>query len=191
MTAAGMTAGGPFDTVFGDTLACDELRPAAFLPGALDQAQIQALWTRGEMLLRALAVVEDSASSEEGEPPADHAVLRIEAKLDLLTALVATLAGNHGADPLRALRWSSQGACLGVDASIPVGTVGRLRIQPADWLPSPLELTATVHGCDIGSDGKPRVWLRFGPLSAALGAALERHLFRVHRRAVAESRRAR
>ncbi len=182
---------GPLHLVFGDTLACDEVRPAAFLPGALDQAQIQSLWTRGEMLLRALAVVEDSAGSEEGEPPSDHALLRVEAKLDLLTALVAALAGNHGANPLRALRWSSQGACLEVDATIPVGTVGRLRIQPADWLPSPLELTATAHGCDVGGDGKPRLWLRFGPLSAALAAALERHLFRVHRRAVAESRRAR
>lgn len=179
------------DPVFGDTLACDELRPAAFLPGALDQAQLQSTWTRGEMLLRALAVVEDGAGSEEPEHPADHAVFRIEAKLDLLTALVASLATGPDADRLRELRWSSQGACLAVESSMPVGMVGRLRVQPADWLPSPLLLPAVVHASDIDASGRPRVWLRFGPLSPALETALERHLFRVHRRAVAESRRAR
>jgi hypothetical protein len=36
-----------------------------------------------------------------------------------------------------------------------------------------------------------RVWLRFDALPAAFEAALERHLFRIHRRAVAESRRPR
>jgi hypothetical protein len=182
---------GALESIFGETLACDEHRPAAFLPGVLDQAQLQSLWTRGEMLLRALSVVEDGTGNDEPEQPADHAVLRIEAKLDLLTALVASLATSQQADPLRELRWSSQGACLIVDATIPVGTVGRLRIQPADWLPSPLVLAATVAACDLDPTGRTRLWLRFGPLSPALDAALERHLFRVHRRAVAESRRAR
>ncbi|HEY5804898.1 MAG TPA: PilZ domain-containing protein [Lysobacter sp.] len=187
------TQGSALEAVFGETLVCDELRPAAFLPGVLDHAQLQSLWTRGEMLLRALSVVEDGAGAGNDEPeqPADHAVLRIEAKLDLLTALVASLATSQQADPLRELRWSSQGACLTSDAPIPVGTVGRLRIQPADWLPSPLVLPATVSACDLDSTGRTRLWLRFGPLSPALAAALERHLFRVHRRAVAESRRAR
>ncbi|MGO4220273.1 PilZ domain-containing protein [Lysobacter sp. TAF61] len=179
------------DPVFGETLVCDEIRPAAFLPGGFDQAQLQAMWARGEMLLRALAVVEDGSGGEEPEQPSDHAVLRIEAKLDLLTALVASLATAHDADPLRPLRWSSQGACLTADANIPTGTVGRFRVQPADWLPSPLVLPATLHARDIDQAGRPRLWLRFGPLSPVLAAALERHLFRVHRRAVAESRRGR
>ncbi|MFD0738997.1 PilZ domain-containing protein [Lysobacter koreensis] len=179
------------EALFGDALSCHELRPAAFLPGALDAAAVQSLGARGEALLRALAVVEDGARNEEPEQPADHAVHRIEAKLDLLTALVASLATSHDADPSRELQWSSHGACLAVDEPLAIGATGRFRVQPADWLPSPLLLPATVLACDAGLDGQPRAWLRFGPLSPPLEAALERHLFRVHRRAVAESRRPR
>lgn len=186
-----MNAAAAREALFGDVLACDEVRPAMFLPGALDQAAVQSLGARGEALLRALAVVEDGARNEEPEQPADHAAHRIEAKLDLLTALVAGLATSHDSDPLQALQWSAHGACLAIDGPVPAGTGGRFRLQPADWLPSPLILPATVLTCDTDAEGKPRVWLRFGPLSPALEAALERHLFRIHRRAVAESRRPR
>jgi hypothetical protein len=41
------------------------------------------------------------------------------------------------------------------------------------------------------TDGHARAWLRFDPLPPALEALLERHLFRLHRRAVAERRRQR
>jgi hypothetical protein len=63
-------------------------------------------------------------------------------------------------------------------------------VQAAEWLPSPLILPATVIALEPeGSSGLHALWLRFESLTPALEAALERHLFRVHRRAVAESRR--
>jgi len=74
---------------------------------------------------------------------------------------------------------------------LPVGSGGRFRVRPTDWLPSSLILPATVLACGPEAGGVTRAWLRFGPLTPALEAALERHLFRVHRRAVAESRRPR
>lgn len=186
-----MNAATAREALFGEALACGEARPAAFLPGVVDGVAMQSLGARGEALLRALAVVEDGMRNEEPEQPGDHAMHRIEAKLDLLTAIVASLATSDDADPVQLLQWSARGACLAIDAPLPAGTQGRFRVQPADWLPSPLILPATVVACDIDADGTPRAWLRFGALSPALLAALERHLFRVHRRAVAESRRPR
>lgn len=176
--------------VFGDTLACEELRPAAFVPGALEPIAARQACLRAESLLRALAVVEDS----RGEDPEEHgaqelALGRIEAKLDLLTALVASRFGEHR-DPPRPLHWSALGASLDVDQTVAPGTAGMLRVQPSDWLPESLLLPATVLA-SVSHGGGQQLWLRFDPLPPALASALERHLFRVHRRAIAESRRPR
>ncbi|MDV3255649.1 MAG: PilZ domain-containing protein [Lysobacter sp.] len=176
--------------VFGDSLACEEVRPAAFIPGALSPAAARTACLRGESLLRSLAVVEDSRGDETDEHSASDVVLhRIEAKLDLLTALVASRFAEHF-DPRRPLRWSSLGACLEVDDAVAPGTGGALRVQPSDWLPETLLLPATVVASVAHGRGQ-QLWLRFGPLTPALESALARHLFRVHRRAIAESRRVR
>lgn len=172
--------------LFGEMLACEELRPAAFVPSASRPDAVLA--ASGEALLRALAVVEDGPRPEEPEA-GDHALPRIEAKLDLLTTLVAGLCRSDE-DPVRALRWSAKGASMVLDASSAAGGSGLFRVRPADWLPSTLLLPATAIAHAPGPDGI-RVWLRFDALPAALEAALERHLFRIHRRAVAESRRPR
>ena len=185
-----MNADNARDEVFGDSLACEEVRPAAFVAGALSPAAARSACLRGESLLRSLAVVEDSRSDDTDEHSAADVVLhRIEAKLDLLTALVASRFGEHF-DPRRPLRWSSLGACLEVDDVVAPGTAGALRVQPSDWLPEALLLPATVLAGVEHGQGR-QLWLRFGPLTPALESALERHLFRVHRRAIAESRRIR
>lgn len=177
------------DALFADVLACDEVRPLAFLPGR--EADPSGVAASAEALLRALAVVEDGPRGDEPDAGGDHALPRIEAKIDLLTALVASLCAQAGGDPPRRLRWSARGACIEVpDAPVP-GTCGHLRVRPADWLPSPLQLPATVLATGPGGEGAHRAWLRFDDLPAPLQAALERHLFRQHRRAVAESRRPR
>lgn len=179
------------DLLFGELLACDEVRVAAFVPGLPGESALHALATRGEALLRALAVIEDGARIEEGEQPADHGLHRLEAKLDLLTLLVADATATAKDDPPRPLRWSARGACLEVDAPLQTGSRGLFQVRPADWLPTPLLLPAAVIACDAGDDGRPRAWLGFEALSPSLEAALERHLFRIHRRAIAESRRPR
>lgn len=180
------------DLLFGDVLACEEVRMAAFVPGLPGEPAQRAFATRGEALLRALAVIEDGARIDEGEQSADHSGLhRLEAKLDLLTLLVAEAVAAAGDDRPRVLRWSARGACLGVDAAPEPGSRGLFRVRPADWLPTPLLLPAAVLACDHDEHGQPRAWLGFEALPPALEAALERHLFRIHRRAIAESRRPR
>lgn len=176
--------------VFGESLSCEEVRPAAFLPGALAPAAARQACLRAESLLRALAVVEDSRGDDGEEHSGNDIVLnRIEAKLDLLTALVASRVADHF-DPLRLLRWSALGVCLDVDDAVAPDTAGAFRVQPSDWLPESLLLPARVLA-SVSHGGGQQLWVRFGPLSPTLESALERHLFRVHRRAIAESRRPR
>src|SRR5690606_21425841 len=120
----------------------------------------------------------------------DHALPRIEAKLDLLTTLVAGMCRREDVDPPAALQWSARGARLVLAEPPAPGSSGLFRVRPADWLPSALLLPATEIAREAGADGV-RCWLRFDALPVTLEAALERHLFRIHRRAVAESRRPR
>ncbi len=177
------------EQLFGDVLACGEILPAAFLPGPFDAPRLRAHVIQAEGLLRALAVVEDGTRNEEADPHLDAAFRRLEAKVDLLTALVAGFAAAHTTDAMRTLRWSARGVRLEGEARHPVHTPGLFRVQAAEWLPSPLVLPATVIALEPALEGIPALWLRFDSLGQALQAALERHLFRVHRRAVAESRR--
>lgn len=185
------------DAVFGDALICEEVRPATFLPQAHDPVLVRRACLRGETLLRAVAIVEDSRVDEpEEHGAADLTLHRIEAKLDLLTSLVATLIQrDQPHDSLRAVQWSARGAILDIGndsawQSLLRDDTGVLRIEPSDSLPEALLLPATVLRQDHGPNG-PQLWLRFVSLGTGLELALERHLFRVHRRAIHESRRLR
>lgn len=176
--------------LFGDALACSELRPAAFIPGALAPAEAQAELLRAETFLQALAVIEDSRGEDQEEHgPVALALNRVEARLDLLTALVGQLLQGPDRDPPRTLRWSARGACLPTDVRAGIGTSGTLRVQPSAALPQVLRLPATVIAVTEGDIGT-QAWLRFAPLPPGLESALERHLFRIHRRAIADRRRA-
>lgn len=175
--------------LFDDTLACDEHRPAAFVPVATTAMQSAHAQARAETLLLALAQSEETRlddSEEHGELPL--AMQRLEAKLDLLLGLFSTLLRERGGAlaPLP-LRWSIRGVRLDHPHDAPaLGTAGLLRLQPADWLPDVIELPAHVLAHAPG-----RLWLAFDALTPSLAETLERHLFRQHRRQIAQSRRQR
>jgi len=77
-----------------------------------------------------------------------------------------------------------------VAAPLPVasGTNGIVTVQPAAWLSDQIELPATVLDQVEGSQGLQHVWLQFDALNAGLAEAMDRHLFRLHRRQIAEAR---
>lgn len=180
--------------LFGDALASGEARPAAVLPPVPDESHRHAMLLRAEALMRALAVLEDSRADEADERnPVDQSVRRLEAKVDLLVSLVGSLLQrDRPADPLRALQWSARGAAveLPADSAPRTGSSVVLRVQPSDALPEAIQLPARVLAVEPAPAGC-RAWMAFDPLPAPLESALERHLFRVHRRAVAEARRPR
>jgi len=173
--------------LFGAALTCEVRVPAVFVPGerALQQQQ-------SESLLHGLAVAEDSRS----EDPDDHgevpqSMQRLEAKLDLVLSLLGKLARQRNeATPVRSMRWSHLGLRLDLHETPDVrpGDAGVVLLQPAAWFSDHIELPATVLACGASGDGIHHLWLRFGRLSAGLQDALERHLFRLHRRQIAEAR---
>lgn len=178
-------------TLFDEVLAHEDRRAAVFVPGAPDAGARQAAAIRAEMLLVALAHSEGVRNEDSDEHiETSSALQRVEAKLDLLLGLFGVLLRERGhvPEPVR-LRWSTRGARLDVYAPEPqaaIGTPGLLRLQPADWLPDCIELPARVIASEPG-----RLWLQFEPVAPTLADAVERHLFRLHRRQVAESRRQR
>lgn len=175
--------------LFGEALACQEHVRAGFAPQPLDARQAEALCLRAESGLGAIAVIEDNRTDEE-DAAQGAALRRVEAKLDLLLALVGHLGRTTEAAEV-SLQWSALGARLPATPDAAVGDTGLFRIQAANWLPEPLALPARVIAIGPAQDtpGAVLLWLRFDPLTPGAASALERHLFRRHRRAVAERRR--
>lgn len=185
-----MTPDCPDPTLFADALVCEELRPAGFTPGDHEPDGVRAALRTAEGLLRALSVVEDHRGDDGDDAIEKNPSLqRMEAKLDLLVALLAGQSMANGQhEPLRQVWWSATGACLEHPQPLAAGTPGWFSLQPTDWLPQPIRLPARVVAAQPQGDGV-RLWLRFEPLPASMLSALERHVFRVHRRAIAELRR--
>lgn len=173
--------------LFGDALACEDVQRAAFVPRQFDPAWLETVCSRAEIHLSAIAIIEDSRNEEE-EGTQGLALRRIEAKLDLLLTLVGNLNAQANADPRVLLRWSAQGVRMPAGNACVEGSTGLFRMQATPWLPEPLVLPAVVLACAPSDDGTPSQWLQFAPLPDATRAALERHVFRQHRRAVAELR---
>ena len=92
--------------------------------------------------------------------------------------------------PVHSLRWSRHG--LRMQLAEPVlaspGSSGVVKLQPAEWLPDHIEMPVVVLAQATTPAGTA-LWLRLQDTSEAFASALERHLFRLHRRQIADSRR--
>lgn len=172
--------------LFGDSLSCDLDLPVSLEPASSRGRQAQAV-----ALLSGLAQIEDLRKDDGGEEHGDLPLLaqRMDAKLDLILGLIGRLARTHEL-PEQPVRLSRSGLRIDLDlaAGLAVHTRVIVRLQPADWLPDHLELPAEVFARHDGEHGA-RLWLAFVDLRPDLVEALDRHLFRLHRRAVAEQRR--
>lgn len=177
--------------LFDETLSCEVALPAEFRIGS---AVIRP--GTAETLLRSVALVED-ARGDDGHDERSDATLqvqRLEAKLDLVMVLLGRLVRQSAQDlPLRPLRWSRRGIRLeqGSRSGAAPGSMGVIRLQPCDWLPDHIDLPVVIVAEAANGSGAHFLWLRFEGLSDALEMALERHLFRLHRRQIAEARRLR
>ncbi|AOX64046.1 MULTISPECIES: PilZ domain-containing protein [Stenotrophomonas] len=177
--------------LFDETLSCEVALPAEFRIGS---AVIRP--GTAETLLRSVALVED-ARGDDGHDDRSDATLqvqRLEAKLDLVMVLLGRLVRQSAQDlPLRPLRWSRRGIRLeqGSRSGAAPGSMGVIRLQPCDWLPDHIDLPVVIVAEAANGSGAHYLWLRFEGLSDALEMALERHLFRLHRRQIAEARRLR
>jgi len=175
--------------LFDETLSCDVALPAEFRLGSSVIRPGSA-----ETLLRSVALVEDSRGDDGHDDRGESStqLQRLEAKLDLTMVLLGRLVRQSAQDlDLRPLRWSRRGIRLelGARTGAPAGSLGVIRLQPCDWLPDHIDLPVAVLAEAATGAGSCFLWLRFEPMSDGLEMALERHLFRLHRRQVADSRR--
>jgi len=174
--------------LFADTLSCQLQLPAGFRAGTDAGAHSTA-----ETLLRSLGQVEDLRSEEASEDRGELPLLvqRMDAKLDLMLALIGRLVRQSDSGLTQSMvHWSVRGIRISGATSHAPGTSGSVCLQPSDWLAELVQLPATVLAS--ASDGHVCwLWLRFAPLAPGLHDALERHLFRLHRRQIADARRQR
>ncbi|MBD7953101.1 PilZ domain-containing protein [Stenotrophomonas sp. Sa5BUN4] len=174
--------------LFDETLSCEVDLPADFLRGS---GGVRA--SAAEQLLRSIGLVEDSRGEDKDDRgEASPGQQRIEAKLDLVLLLVGRLVRQQAdALPLRPLRWSRRGIRLqlGPRSGAVAGSAGTVRLQPSDWLPDHVDLPVQVVAEAANGAGGHYLWLRFDELGDGLEMALERHLFRLHRRQIADARR--
>ena len=173
--------------LFEDTLQHELVLPLAF------QSSLPASLSGSEMRLRAIALVEDGRSDDGEERSEVSAALhRMEAKLDLLLGLSASLAALHRA-PLHNVNALLSARGLRIDwpdqVSLP-DPVAAVSLQATEWLPDPVTLPVAVIARQPLAGGQ-RLWLAFGELGDGLQAEMERYVFRLHRRHVANHRRAR
>lgn len=174
------------ERLFADALSCE-----LDLPLAIDASDGRGRQAQAASLLASLAQLED-LRKDDAEEHGDLPLLaqRMDAKLDLVLALLGRLVTREEAMPVRHLRWSRHGLRVDLDPA-PAFAVGAgvvLRLQPTEWLPDHLELPARVLDL-AGRPGGARVWLGFSDLRPDLSEAIDRHLFRLHRRQIAGQRR--
>ena len=171
--------------LFADTLVCDDefpwqLRIAA---GSGDSA---AAGRRAETMLRAMACLDEPRADDADnlEPVAP----RVEAKLDLaLGMLAALIAERTPLPPSAALRWSRHGFRVCSKEAFTPGNSAILGMYLAAALPFAITVPVRVLACEQCDMGHA-LWLDLPDATPALSAALERELFRRHRRLVHEQR---
>lgn len=175
--------------LFGQALTCHGEYPLILQAQAPEAGSVDRAIERGETVLRTIALVEDSHGEETDDRGAHELALqRIEAKLNLVLETLSVLVRrDFPLLPVRAMRWSRFGAQI-TQAKANVPAHGFLVMQPVAWMPQRLELPVETLTSLDEADGRQRVWVRFSPLPQALESALERHLFRLHRREIAATR---
>lgn len=176
--------------LFGHALVCNDELSCSLTPGPESTVDTQRHQVMAERLLRSSAVAEAAASEDSDHAAQDSALLRMEAKIDLaLDLLGRMLAAEQPQSPPRAVRWSRLGAHLVAAQPREAGSRHLLSLQLPTGLNLPLRLPVDVLACAESSDGHYELWLGFTPDTCGLETALERFLFRQHRRQIAASRR--
>jgi len=158
--------------------------PAASGPEA-SNAALRVLATAVTLAERAPPVT-DEATGLELE------VARLHQKTQLLVELLALALGRDATRPAATNVELGSSGCRWRTAAPPrVGSEGQVVLWLHAAAPEPLLWPATITRVTPEADGAALTEAALLPLGEAAQAALERHVFQLHRRAVAEARAAR
>jgi hypothetical protein len=180
------TANNTSDSVFGACVSCDDCVPLAWRVRATPLTEGE-LYRLQEQTLRSLRA-EPSDAAEQKEPE----MQRMHEKLDALMEAVGRLLSIHQPAPVaRNVKLSRRGVAWFMpaqEAAPSPGEIGVLELHLYPRLLQPLLLPARVTSV-VSSAGESRVEMSFEPICELVESAIERHVFRRHRRAIAESRK--
>ena len=161
-----------------ELMARISIREGPLPPGSTEQA---------ERLLRDLATMEERrVEPEDAHHPADPGLRRLEAKIDLTLQLLLQalphLSPAYGVPTMLSVRGLR---VEGLVSKVVDSETATLSWQPSDTLPLSIHLPLRRLATEA-----ERSWWAFDALDPALNDALERHVFRLHRRWLAAQRRA-
>jgi hypothetical protein len=180
------------DSKFGDGLVYEDAMPLLWTPGPLvEGAALSRLNADNHQLLAAESSLEEARAHEalKDEPQAlVHELQRLEYKLNILLRLTAALSVQHNAlPPAQKVRLSAGGVEWIGAVGVAGGATGLLQLYVNAALPQPLRLPCRVFGERVVA-GQQIAQLRFAGISEAVAEALNKLIFRHHRRLVAGAR---
>jgi hypothetical protein len=158
-------------------------------PGPLERAR---MWDAALTRLNAILTVGEAAPSEapeEGHPRVQD-LARLEARLNLLIAVVGELLAVQRPPPPARVVWLSGQWVEWEEGDPPApgdSVLVELYLNPG--VPDAVALPAQVERVAGEPGGAMRVRVSFGEVPAPLRNALEKLIFRYHRRHVAEQRK--
>ncbi len=171
---------------FSERVCVDDRLRVAVLPRDAASMPLARLAERNASTLASIAAIEERrADGADEDGPVRQELARLDAKLNALVDIVNRLLLPADALPARVpVRFNAIGALVPAALLPAAGDAVCLRIH-LDACPSlPLELPARVRRrLDDGL-----AFVAFEPLGEAVGEAIERFVFRHHRRKVAEAR---
>jgi len=156
-----------------------------------DQGQLASLNEQNLALLRAVSALEErhSDSPESHQLPLPE-VQRLEAKLDLILTLVGQIRAASDIIPSSVtVELSAAGLAWWPreEGAPAIGEIGVVSISLATYAAQPLVLPGEVVA-QADWDGGPAVLVVFDGINEVVADALEKFVFRHHRRAIAGSR---
>jgi Atypical PilZ domain, cyclic di-GMP receptor len=180
------------EAFFGDGLIFEEMLPAVWAAGPLAEGPVLAhLNADNHQLLGAESSLNDIRVHEalkDESPALLHEIQRLEFKINILLRLTAELAmRDSGLPSSQRIRLSSRALEWFGAATPAVGGTGLLALYINPALPQALKIPCVVAGERL-QDNLRVAQLRFSGLSDAVVEALEKLIFRHHRRLVAGAR---
>ncbi len=137
-----------------------------------------------EQMLRGLAHSDERNGEEAIERESDEALRRMEAKIDMMSRLLAQLISQQLDMPkVRELLISRRGVRINHAENFSTpnnqNDHGIVKLQLVDWLPEFVSLPVKVI-----AQQNDALWLQFDQLPSSLDHAIERYIFRLHRRSL-------
>lgn len=169
-------------------LSIDTEIPVALLPAdstAIDSAgALQFLRSLNLLALGARADNSDPQNADSG-----HELARLEAKIDMLVAMVGSLvAAESNLPPVCRVSLSAETLQVDLVASVAPGAAVIVELYPSAELPRALRLPATVEQARPADGGRLELTLKLGPLEASVSDELERYIFLRHRHELSSGR---